>query len=173
MAQKIEIVPPDLFETEAATIASVFAGESIAVHHLGSTVLPEIKVKPIIDLWVEVPDVEKIDNADEPVPDVARPARDEFSRKMIGLGYTPRGEQGISGRRLFTKAGDPSAHYQVHVYQFGHIQPRLSQNCPASATLHWMLKQNLREVCPAETAESCEGYHLVVDFTKSTSFFSK
>ncbi|MBT2701308.1 GrpB family protein [Bacillus sp. ISL-40] len=37
---------------------------------------------------------------------------------MVEIGYDPRGEQGIEGRRYFSKGGSNRTHH-VHVYQNG------------------------------------------------------
>jgi GrpB-like predicted nucleotidyltransferase (UPF0157 family) len=43
---------------------------------------------------------------------------DEFNAAMIAIGYEPKGENGISGRRYFQKGGDNRTHH-VHIYESG------------------------------------------------------
>lgn len=90
MARKIEIVPydpdwPSLFQMEAEGIAATFGQEVVAIYHIGSTAIPNVSAKPIIDVLVEVQDIKRID---------------DFNEKMIERGYQPRGEFGIPGRRF-------------------------------------------------------------------------
>lgn len=77
-----------MFRVEADRIVAVLDQEVVAIHHIGSTAIPGISAKPIIDMLVEVQDIEKID---------------DFNEKMIKRGYRPQGEFGVAGRRFFIK----------------------------------------------------------------------
>ncbi|MEX0271723.1 GrpB family protein [Leptolyngbyaceae cyanobacterium UHCC 1019] len=107
---KVEVIPYDLrwqdaFVAEAKKI-SVALGETIAaIHHIGSTAIPNIYAKPIIDILVEVNDLAQVE---------ARNAA------MEALGYEVMGEFGIAGRRYFRKhnaMGDRTHH--VHIFEYG------------------------------------------------------
>ena len=109
MARKIKVVPHDpnwskLFKVEADEIAAILGQEVVAVHHIGSTAIPGISAKPIIDILVEVHDIKKID---------------DFNKEMIELGYQPKGEFGIPGRRFFIKGGDATRTHHIHMFQTG------------------------------------------------------
>jgi len=45
---------------------------------------------------------------------------DDFNDAMIGLGYEPMGEHGISGRRFFRKPDEFTRTHHVHVFGTGH-----------------------------------------------------
>jgi len=47
---------PALFEHEARRIQSALAGLTIELHHTGSTSVPGLRAKPIIDITLSVPD---------------------------------------------------------------------------------------------------------------------
>ena len=81
----------EAFEREAARIANVLGENMVAIHHIGSTSVPGLCAKPIIDIMPVVRDIGAVDECNE---------------GFIALGYTPMGEFGIPGRRYFHKGGD-------------------------------------------------------------------
>ena len=109
MVRRVEVVPHDpewkkRYEKEASNVRSIFKKEILAIYHIGSTAIPEIKAKPIIDILVEVYNIEKID---------------EFNKDMIEQGYIPKGESCIPKRRLFIKGSEDFRRSHVHVFQKG------------------------------------------------------
>ena len=93
------------FEDERQKIAAVFGGVAVAIHHMGSTSIPGILAKPIIDILVEVRDLEEIDN---------------LSHGMTKLGYEVMGEFGIENRRYFRKTkADGTRTHHVHTFLLG------------------------------------------------------
>lgn len=92
---------PALYEKEAGLISSILGENLVAIHHIGSTAVPGLKSKPIIDILVSVRSLEEVDGKKE-----------EFERN----GYECMGEFGIKGRRYLRKGGDERTH-QVHVFQ--------------------------------------------------------
>jgi len=104
----IEVVPHNSlwknhFLREANKINNIMKAEIVNIHHIGSTSIPGIYAKPIIDILVEVKDINKVDN---------------YYEEVKGLGYIARGEWGISGRRYFVKGMSERTHH-VHIYQNG------------------------------------------------------
>lgn len=94
---------PELFQIESKALAVVFGDEIMRVHHIGSTAVPGLAAKPIIDILLEVKDVN---------------ALDEYNPEMERLGYTPKGEYGIPGRRFFLKDLQNRTHH-VHAFNAG------------------------------------------------------
>lgn len=90
-----------MFQEESQKIKHIFADELVQIHHIGSTSVPGLQAKPIIDIMPVVQDIEKIDS---------------FNEQMERLGYECMGELGMKGRRYFRKGGDHRTH-QVHVFQ--------------------------------------------------------
>src|SRR6187399_2391149 len=87
--RSVRVVPYDAawkdeFQAEADRITGALGSIVVAVHHIGSTSIPGMFAKPIIDILLEVTKHEGLDN-DSPV--------------LRGLGYESLGEFGISGRR--------------------------------------------------------------------------
>ena len=110
MIRQVEVVPYDpnwaeSFQAEADEIRRILGQEVVAVHHIGSTAIPNLSAKPIVDLLVEVRDIEKID---------------AFNGKMSQLGYLPKGENGIPGRRFFIKGNEENRTHHIHFYRSGH-----------------------------------------------------
>ena len=79
---------PHLFEKEAKQLSEVFGEILVNIHHIGSTSIPMTCAKPVIDILVEVTNIESVDSRNP---------------MLIELGYVPRGEAGIEGRRYFRK----------------------------------------------------------------------
>src|SRR5271170_541544 len=60
--KEIEVVPynpdwPKLFDAEAAKIKQALGPNCIAIHHIGSTAVPNLAAKPIIDILPVVLDL--------------------------------------------------------------------------------------------------------------------
>lgn len=100
------------FEAEAEQLRRLLGEELVSVHHIGSTSVPGLKAKPILDL---MPVVKKIIQVDDLNPG------------MRELEYEPKGENGIPGRRFFMKGGDDRTHH-IHVFQQGspHVDRHLA-----------------------------------------------
>ena len=114
--RKIEVVAydaqwPRLFQVEAARLAAVFCEELLSVHHMGSTAVPGLWAKPLIDILPIVRDIERVDS---------------FNDLMVALGYLPKGEYGIPGRRFFNLDVGDRRLFNVHVYQAGN--PEISRH---------------------------------------------
>jgi GrpB-like predicted nucleotidyltransferase (UPF0157 family)/GNAT superfamily N-acetyltransferase len=107
---KIEVVPHDpkwseKFEQEAAIIREIFGDNLVKVHHIGSTSIPGIKAKPIIDIIPVVKDIMLVDN---------------YNQAMEKVGYRAHGEYGITGRRYFVKFdGNKVRIVNCHCYELG------------------------------------------------------
>lgn len=90
---------------EALAIQTAVAPMRIELHHVGSTAIPGILAKPIIDLLGEV----------QKLTDV-----DVWTTSLEVLGYEAMGSYGIDGRRYFRKnsaAGKRTNH--LHVFETG------------------------------------------------------
>jgi GrpB-like predicted nucleotidyltransferase (UPF0157 family) len=92
----------DRFEAERERLAPVFDGHAVAIEHIGSTSVPGLSAKPIVDILVGLRELE---------------LTDEQLAAMHDLGYEYMGEYGLPGRFFFRK-GEPRTH-NVHVVQHG------------------------------------------------------
>ncbi len=118
MARQIVIVPYEkawlsLFEIERRLLRDIFADTAEEIHHFGSTSVPGLSAKPVLDILIAASDLKRVD---------------ALNPRMRQNRYVPQGEYGIPGRRYFVKtaAENPEIHtYHVHVYQSG--DPKIAQ----------------------------------------------
>lgn len=100
---------PELFRVEAEHIKQALGDNCVAIHHIGSTSVPGLSAKPIIDILPVVRNIQEVDQA---------------IQAMEALGYEAKGEYGIAFRRYFQKDKDIRTHH-VHAYQEG--DPEISR----------------------------------------------
>jgi len=150
--RKVEVVPHDprwrdAFEAEAKLIAAALGESVVAVHHIGSTAIPNIYAKPVVDLLVEVRDMAEVDGR---------------SSAMESLGYEVMGEYGIPGRRYFRKDNQEGVRtHNVHAFEAGsaEVERHLAFRDymiahPVEAQRYSELKRRLAEEHP----QSMDGY---------------
>ncbi len=107
----VKVIPHDpnwerKFKEEAIKIKKIFKEIFVDIYHIGSTAVPTIKAKPIIDILVEVKDINKVDS---------------YNKQMEESGYEALGEYGIPKRRFFQKGGKKRTHH-VHIFEKGSPQ---------------------------------------------------
>ena len=90
------------FAEERSRIAEALAGSALDIQHIGSTVIPGITAKPVLDIAVAIHDFE---SGHALVP------------ALVALGYSSRGENGIPQRHYFER-GDM---YHLHVFVQGSL----------------------------------------------------
>jgi GrpB-like predicted nucleotidyltransferase (UPF0157 family) len=128
-----------IFINEASKLKSIFGDQLAAIHHIGSTSVPALQAKPIIDIMPVVKDIKVVNS---------------YNEKLIQHGYNPKGENGITGRRYFEKGGNHRTHH-VHIYQDGseeitrHLVFRdYLRTHPEAAKRYGELKQELAQQFP-------------------------
>ena len=150
--RKVEVVPHDprwrdAFEAEAKHVAAALGENVVAVHHIGSTAIPNIFAKPVVDLLVEVRDIAEVDGR---------------RSAMESLGYEVMGEYGIPGRRYFRKDDREGIRtHHVHTFEAGsaeverHLAFRDYMTAhPVEAQAYSELKRKLAEEHP----QNIDGY---------------
>ena len=89
------------YEQESALARDILADNCIAIYHIGSTSVPGLAAKPVIDIMAAVRSLEKVDRV---------------AAAFSEIGYEYLGEFGIEGRRYLRKGGDERTH-QIHIFQ--------------------------------------------------------
>ncbi|MDJ0747637.1 MAG: GrpB family protein [Xenococcaceae cyanobacterium MO_167.B27] len=148
----VQVVPYDsqwktAFETESHHIAKALATNLVVIHHIGSTAIPHIYAKPVIDFLIEVKDIDLVT---------------EQTPAMVALGYEAMGEYGLIGRRYFRKENPPGIRtHNVHIYEI--YSPEIERHLAfrdymiahlVDAQQYSQLKQELAQKYP----EDIEGY---------------
>lgn len=86
---------PAAFQAIARRAADAVGARVMAVEHVGSTSVPGLAAKPVIDLAVVV--------REEDVPHAVE--------RLSTLGYAHRGEQGVPGRHAFRSPPNEAKHH--------------------------------------------------------------
>lgn len=105
MPEPIKIVDynpdwPSIYQVEKAKLEQALGHLILDIQHVGSTSVPGLAAKPIIDIAIGIKDY--------PMPDAAVQA-------VVDLGYEHMGEYGIPRRHYFRK-GAPRSHH-IHVVE--------------------------------------------------------
>lgn len=95
------------YQQEANRIKAVFGQQLLEIHHFGSTAVPGLSAKPIIDIMAVIPKIE---------------IADQHTSQLIQLGYEPRGSYVNTKHRIFQKKRD------THLHFFESGDPEISQN---------------------------------------------
>jgi GrpB-like predicted nucleotidyltransferase (UPF0157 family) len=90
--------------SECVRLAAAIGGTLVTIDHIGSTAIPGIVAKPIIDLQPQVCSLAELDTRQEAVE---------------ALGYQWKGEFGLPGRRYCTKDIGGDRRFQVHCFEQG------------------------------------------------------
>ena len=108
--RQVTVVPydpnwPAAFERAACEVKAALCESVLVIHHIGSTSIPGIHAKPIIDMLAVAGDLSRVD-AD--------------SERMRAIGYEVMGEFGIDGRRYFRRDNAAGVRTeQVHAFANG------------------------------------------------------
>ena len=126
---------------EVSRLAEALGDHLVVVHHVGSTAIPGIRAKPILDLLPVVRDLAAVDAA---------------QGRVEALGYAWRGEYGLPGRRYCTLDDAVTGHRRVQLHCYEQGSPEIAQ--------HVAFRDHLRshpEVAAAYEAEKerCRALH--------------
>lgn len=101
---------PAAFEAAASQLAQALGDAGGALHHIGSTSVPGLAAKPIIDMLLEVPDLAALDRR---------------SGALVAQGWEAKGEFGLPGRRYFRKTDAQGQRtHHLHAFEAGSAEAR-------------------------------------------------
>ena len=89
------------FNDAATQLKTILGDNCIAIHHIGSTAIPTIYAKPIVDMLPVVKNLALVD---------------VHNAEFAAQGYVCMGEYGIPGRRFYWKSVNNRTH-NVHLFQ--------------------------------------------------------
>ncbi|WP_245676683.1 GrpB family protein [Bacillus solimangrovi] len=151
--RKVEVIAYDpmwhsLFNDESKRLRVIFIDNLVNIHHIGSTSIPNMSAKPVIDLLIEVKNISEVD---------------ELNDEMTELGYIPKGENGIAERRFFLKGVIERSHH-VHVFPHQHQEVKRHLDFrdymiahPEEAKDYANLKEKLAKKYPEDIQSYIEG----------------
>lgn len=102
------------FVKERETVSNILGMDAVGIHHVGSTAIPGILAKPVIDILIEAASLEALDR------------KHAAFRKA---GFVGKGEKGIEGRRYFIKDNEKGVRsHHIHAFEKGspHIERHLA-----------------------------------------------
>jgi GrpB-like predicted nucleotidyltransferase (UPF0157 family) len=140
---------PSLFKKEKNRIIDIIGHIVLKVEHIGSTAVPNLGGKPIIDIMVAVNHLDDADICIEPL-------------EIIGYNYFPEYEESMPERRYFQKGKQPEEqHYHLHMVELTsefwerHLLFRDHlRSHPDIAEHYYVLKKKLA----TKYGSDCEGY---------------
>ncbi len=149
MTERVVIVPydpdwPRRFQVERSALAAVFAGTEAVIEHVGSTAVPGLGAKPVIDIMVGVADLVDVERR---IP----------ALEAAGYEYVPQYETQLPARRYFRKPRVGSRAFHVHCviagtdFWIGHLAFRDHLRAhPESAAAYYELKRELAMGVPKD-----------------------
>ena len=97
---------PKIFEAESQKIKNALGDNCVAIHHIGSTSVPGLSAKPVIDMIGVIKDPEKA------------------IQQLESLGFKYKDEYNIPMRLYFNRSEGIDTN--LHVYQEGHPEIELN-----------------------------------------------
>lgn len=114
------------FNAIKSQLETVLGGLECSIEHVGSTAVPNLDSKPIIDI------------------DIVYQAKSDFEKIKHGLekiGYYHNGNQGLEGREVFKRSGQLSNEVLDHIQHHLYVCPRGSK----ALERHLLSRDHLRK----------------------------
>jgi len=150
----VRVVPYDprwplLFKEAAAALRQAIGPELIAIHHVGSTAVPGLPAKPILDILVAIPHFERGRSL---VP------------RLAALGYEHRPDEDIPDRHYFRRRSGTTRTHHVSLAEPGSHHHRVTlafrdalRRFPELAEQYAVLKAGLAAQYPRNREAYLEG----------------
>ena len=128
---------PVVFDIEHGRLTEIFGTDAVLIEHIGSTAVPGLGAKPIVDILLGAPTLAVIERH---IPGLVE----------SGYRYVPEFEQAIPGRRYFVKKDGHPGYFHLHAVVYDtpfwreHLAFRdLLRTDPACVERYWRLKTAL------------------------------
>ncbi|OGR63630.1 MAG: hypothetical protein A2X31_05460 [Elusimicrobia bacterium GWB2_63_22] len=97
---------PSLFRSERKLLKATLGNLAVAISHVGSTAVPGLCAKPILDIMLSAVSIEKAE-------------KNIFRFERCGYRVKPRDEDSVPGRLFFSKDMDGLRCFHLHVTEAG------------------------------------------------------
>jgi len=141
---------PAIFAVEARALERLL-DDGVRVEHIGSTAVPGLGAKPIVDIMVGAPDLAFVDAR---IPHLV----------AHGYQYVAEFERAMPQRRYFRRTDGQPGHFHVHAvvldsaFWRSHLAFRDALRADAAlAARYWKLKQHLASRFPNDRAAYTDG----------------
>jgi GrpB-like predicted nucleotidyltransferase (UPF0157 family) len=141
---------PAIFDVEARALEALFEG-GVRIEHVGSTAVPGLGAKPIVDILVGAADLAAVEAR---IPRIV----------AAGYRYVKEFERAIPERRFFTRTDGHPGNFHVHAvvaesaFWRDHLAFRDALRADAKlAAEYWRLKQRLAARFPNDRAAYTDG----------------
>lgn len=91
---------PTLFEEERDRLLALFPDEFLAIEHIGSTAVPGLSAKPIIDILAGVDSISRADELLEPLCRAKYATSMEYNASLVGRRWLMRWAEGCRTHHL-------------------------------------------------------------------------
>jgi len=126
LGEPIVVVPydtawPERYQRERDLILDAIGAQLVRIEHIGSTAVPGLGAKPVIDIIASLPTLQD-------------------HRQCVGplrsLGYQHRGEAGIPGRQFFRKIDPDTGRRTCHLHLVAEADPFFDEHVLFRDFLH-------------------------------------
>lgn len=125
---------PAVFDIEKGRLIEVFGADAVLIEHIGSTAVPGLGSKPIIDIMLGAPSLAVVERH---IPQLVE----------SGYRYVPELERAVPQRRYLVKAHGHPGHFHLHAVVYDtpfwkdHLAFRdILREDPGIAERYWRLK---------------------------------
>ena len=154
----VEVVPPDprwadLFDQEIRLISPILGSNLIKIEHIGSTSVPNLAAKPIVDLMPVVRDIEAVD---------------PLESRLEEAGYNWYGEYGLVGRRYMNRDNLTTMRRIANIHIFACDNPDIERHLAFRDYLrtHADVRDRygmMKVACAASNPDDINGYSTCKD----------
>jgi GrpB-like predicted nucleotidyltransferase (UPF0157 family) len=137
---------PVVFAIERERLTRIFGADAVLIEHIGSTAVPGLGAKPIIDILLGTPDPAIVE-------------RKFAELRADGYRYVPEFEKAIPQRRYFVKPDGHPGYFHLHAvvvdtpFWRDHLAFRDAlRGDPGLADEYWKLKRRLAARYPNDRA---------------------